>query len=116
MTTHCIIATGRPKLPVISGNAMLTAVSSGTTDVPTPTRTRRNACRGVIGSRCAIAEGQGVSFAKCHKGNDKARALLHGLPADPASPSRYTAGRGPSHKMRPESPAGAHIMTVCGAP
>src|SRR5215467_5433794 len=39
MTTHWIISIGRPKPSVISGKAMLTAVSSGTTDVPRPTST-----------------------------------------------------------------------------
>src|SRR5579883_2024321 len=36
MTTHWIIAIGRPKLAVMSGKAILTAVSSATTEVPRP--------------------------------------------------------------------------------
>src|SRR3954467_2916992 len=45
MTTHWIIGIGRPKLPVISGKAMLTAVSSGTTEIPSPISTRRSQSR-----------------------------------------------------------------------
>jgi hypothetical protein len=48
MTTHWIIWIGKPKLPVISGKAMFTAVSSGTTDVPRPTNTTRKISRAVI--------------------------------------------------------------------
>ena len=48
MTTHWIISIGKPKLPVIAGKAMFTAVSSGTTDVPSPTSRMRNLCRAVI--------------------------------------------------------------------
>src|SRR2546428_127115 len=40
-----IIGIGRPKLPVMSGKAMLTAVSSGTTEMPSPTSTRRKPSR-----------------------------------------------------------------------
>ena len=56
MTTHWIISSGRPKLPVMSGKAMLTALSSGTTEVPKPTRTSLSHCRAVIFAeivRCA---------------------------------------------------------------
>src|ERR1700741_4241481 len=48
MTTHWIISIGKPKLPVMLGNAMLTALSSGTTDVPTPISASRRHCRAVI--------------------------------------------------------------------
>jgi hypothetical protein len=53
MTTHWIISIGRPKLRVMSGNAMLTALSSGTTDVPNPISTSRSHCRAVILGRAA---------------------------------------------------------------
>ena len=42
--THWIIAIGRPKLPVMSGKAMLTALSSGTTDTPNPMSASRRKC------------------------------------------------------------------------
>src|SRR5947209_11453402 len=45
MITHWIIGIGRPKLPVMSGKAMLTAVSSGTTEMPSPTSTSRSPSR-----------------------------------------------------------------------
>src|SRR6516164_9482663 len=48
MTTHWIISIGRPKLPVISGKAILTALSRGTTDVPRPISTSRSHCLAVI--------------------------------------------------------------------
>jgi hypothetical protein len=41
MMTHWIIEIGRPKLPVMSGKAMLTALSSGTTETPNPIKTSR---------------------------------------------------------------------------
>src|SRR5437660_906089 len=43
--THWIIGIGRPKLPVMSGKAMLTAVSSGTTEMPNPSNTSRSPSR-----------------------------------------------------------------------
>src|SRR5579885_2827345 len=43
MTTHWIIAIGSPKLRVMAGKPILTAVSSGTTDIPSPIITRRMA-------------------------------------------------------------------------
>ena len=53
MTTHWIVSIGRPKLPVMSGKAMLTALSSGTTDVPRPISATRSPCRAVIPGRAA---------------------------------------------------------------
>ena len=53
MTTHWIASIGRAKLPVISGNAILTAVSSGTIDVPRPAIATCNACFPVI---CGLVE------------------------------------------------------------
>src|SRR5208282_6516771 len=53
MTTHWIISIGRPKLPVMLGKAMLTALSRGTTDVPSPISTSRSHCRAVIPGQAA---------------------------------------------------------------
>ena len=53
MTTHWIISIGGPNLAVMSGKAMLTALSSGTTDVPRPISTSRSPCRAVIPGRAA---------------------------------------------------------------
>ena len=53
MTTHWIISIGKPKLPVMLGKAMLTALSSGTTDVPRPISASRSPCRAVIPGRAA---------------------------------------------------------------
>src|SRR6185437_11801439 len=44
MMTHWIIAIGKPKLPVMSGNAMLTELSSGTTDTPNPISANLKKC------------------------------------------------------------------------
>src|SRR5487761_1878623 len=48
MTTHWIIAIGRPKPWVMAGKAMLTEVSSGTTEVPRPSSTSAERRRPVI--------------------------------------------------------------------
>src|SRR3981081_416040 len=63
MTTHWIIAIGRPKLPVMSGKAMLTAVSSGTTEIPSPTSTSRNP------SRSLVRAGRTASFSDVAPGS-----------------------------------------------
>ncbi len=42
--THWIIEIGRPKLPVMSGKAMLTELSRGTTDTPSPISTSLKKC------------------------------------------------------------------------
>src|SRR5258708_35491907 len=54
MTTHWIIAIGSPKLPVMSGKAMLTAVSSGTTEMPRPTSTSRSHGQATTGAAAAL--------------------------------------------------------------
>ena len=61
MTTHWIISIGRPKLRVMSGKAMLTALSSGTTEVPSPISASRSPCRAVIPGRAAAAVSAGAS-------------------------------------------------------
>src|SRR6266446_3309375 len=53
MMTHWIIGIGRPKLPVMSGKAMLTAVSSGTTEMPSPTSTSRSHSRNLADAGAA---------------------------------------------------------------
>jgi len=53
MTTHWIIGIGSPKLPVMSGKAMLTAVSSGTTEMPSPINASRARSRIVTGAATA---------------------------------------------------------------
>src|SRR5579862_8961735 len=57
MTTHWIIAIGSAKLPVMSGKAILTEVSSGTTEMPSPTSTRRSRGRAVAGNPAAADAG-----------------------------------------------------------
>src|SRR5437870_5235106 len=68
MTTHWIIAIGRPKLPVMSGNAMLTAVSSGTTEMPRPISTSRSR-----GHTTGGAPNAGSTRLRCFEGNDSLR-------------------------------------------
>src|SRR6266851_10426353 len=53
MTTHWIIGIGSPKLPVMSGKAILTAVSSGTTEIPSPTSTSRSHGEATAGAGAA---------------------------------------------------------------
>src|SRR6266567_1919764 len=53
MTTHWIIAIGSPKLPVMSGKAILTEVSSGTTEMPSPTSTSRSHGQATTGAAAA---------------------------------------------------------------
>src|SRR5204862_1100063 len=119
MTTHCIISTGSPKLPVISGNAMLTAVSSGTTDVPRPTRTSRNTWRGGIGVRgapfgtvrCIIPK---MSQAERSAGTGFALAVHGGagtIPRDEASRSRAASYH---DGLRRALAAGYDILAAAG--
>ena len=72
MTTHWIIAIGRPKLPVMSGNAMLTAVSSGTTEMPSPIRTSRTSGSRVTGAVVSAARDCFASLAMTGLGMDPA--------------------------------------------
>src|SRR6266851_5962033 len=53
MTTHWIIGIGSPKLRVMSGNAILTAVSSGTTEMPSPTSISRSHGHATAGAGAA---------------------------------------------------------------
>src|SRR6266700_8363893 len=55
MTTHWIIGIGSPKLLVMSGKAILTAVSSGTTEIPSPTSTSRSHGEATAGAGAAAA-------------------------------------------------------------
>src|SRR6266851_4046786 len=55
MTTHWIIGIGSPKLPVMSGKAILTAVSSGTTEMPSPTSISRSHGQATTGAAAAVA-------------------------------------------------------------
>src|ERR1043165_5423268 len=90
MMTHWIIASARPKLPVMSGNAILTAVSSGTTETPRPTISNRNPSRkrvrvGMTASLSDVAPG---SMARDEGGRNQGR---HNDGPDPQYQSRLSA-------------------------
>src|SRR6516225_9246408 len=80
MTTHWIISIGRPKLPVISGKAIFTALSRGTTDVPRPISTSRSHCLAVIPGhaveRVSAREPVSVFTTQLWQRNDARSALL----------------------------------------
>src|ERR1700756_486794 len=73
MTTHWIISIGRPKLAVMSGKAMLTALSSGTTEGPNPINASRGQYRNGIRDRAAtpgpIAAGGGCRARRLREKN-----------------------------------------------
>src|SRR5215469_7945750 len=55
MTTHWIIGIGRPKLRVMSGKPILTAESSGTTDIPSPIIASRRVWPEAVCGRSAMS-------------------------------------------------------------
>src|SRR5215831_215755 len=97
MMTHWIIASGRPKLPVMSGKAMLTAVSSGTTEMPSPTMTRRIPSRTRLrtGTTALLSDVAPGSMARDERADERAseRERRHNDRLDPQCQPRLRARR-----------------------
>src|SRR6266446_3282237 len=90
MTTHWIIGIGRPKLPVMSGKAMLTAVSSGTTEMPSPTSTSRSQSRSLAqaGAATPFTDVAPGSICRLKSGRRYAGAIMVASPRN-ASPLTF---------------------------
>src|ERR1041385_5978830 len=124
MMTHWIIASARPKLPVMSGNAILTAVSIRATETHSPTVSSRNPSRkrvgvGMTASLSDVAPGsmardQGGRNQRRHNDRPDPRCLQPGAVERAACLVHQTAAQGAGAAMYGERKAGAGIAGRAG--